>query len=55
MTASEKRAKDYLHRAEELRTLADEMKHDEPRETMLRIAADYEKWATKYAPLPLSL
>jgi len=33
-------------RAEEARTLADQMKHDEKsRQTMLRIVADYERMA----------
>jgi hypothetical protein len=37
-------------RAEETRTIAEEMHDDEPKAIMLRIAADYEKlvdWAEK--------
>lgn len=41
------RAENYLERAEELRVLAADMKHDEPREIMERVAADYERMADR--------
>jgi hypothetical protein len=43
-------ARNMRMRAEEIRTLAEEMHDDEPKRIMLRIAADYEKlveWAEK--------
>ena len=36
----------WRFRAEEVRTMADDMRHDEPKTMMLRIAEDYEKIAT---------
>ena len=35
----------WRFRAEEARTIADDIEHDEPRAMMLRIAEDYEKIA----------
>jgi hypothetical protein len=43
-------ARNMRMRAEEIRTLAEEISHDEPKAIMLRIASDYEKlveWAEK--------
>jgi hypothetical protein len=43
-------ARNMRMRAEEIRTLAEDMHDDEPKMIMLRIAADYEKlveWAEK--------
>jgi hypothetical protein len=43
-------ARTWRMRAEEIRTLASEMKEAEPKSIMLRIAEDYEKlaaWAEK--------
>ena len=51
-------ARNMRMRAEEIRTLAEEMHDDEPKRIMLRIAADYEKlveWAEKgsvLSPIP---
>lgn len=39
------RADAYLYRAEELRAIASEMKHEEPREMLERVADDYERMA----------
>jgi len=35
----------WRYRAEEVRTIADEMRHDEPKAVMLKIAEDYERIA----------
>lgn len=35
----------WRFRAEEVRTIADDIEHDEPRAMMLRIAEDYDKIA----------
>lgn len=39
------RADTYFYRAEELRAIASEMKHTEPREQLERVANDYERMA----------
>lgn len=35
------------HRAEEARTLADDFKSSKTKETLLRVAKNYDEWATK--------
>jgi hypothetical protein len=35
------------HRAEEARTLADDFKFSETKETLLRVAKNYDEWAAK--------
>jgi hypothetical protein len=51
-------ARSMRMRAEEIRTLAEDMHYDEPKAIMLRIASDYEKlveWAEKGSePSPIS-
>lgn len=48
------RARTYLRRAEEIRTIADSVKDTESREKLYRVVAEYEEWARTYLHLPTS-
>ena len=45
------RVKRYRERAEELRTIADDLLHDECQQTLLRLATSYEQMAAQAASL----
>ena len=50
MKRDKERYEAYLNRAEELRAVAETMHNQEARESILRIAADYDKMAAKLNP-----
>ena len=51
--SSSYRVKRYRQRAEELRTIAEDLKTDGARETLIRIAESYEQMAVQAAALSL--
>lgn len=45
------RVKRYRERAEELRTIADDLRHSDCQQTLLRLANSYEQMATQAAAM----
>ena len=45
------RVKRYRERAEELRTIADDLRHSDCQQTLLRLASSYDQMATQAAAM----